>query len=73
MRAKMAVAEMRKLVDFFRADGIAFGVAGDADELTPAETAIKALKAYLHLRTESGDEADVFGREWESRPKRRRP
>lgn len=65
MKAKTANAELKKLVEFFNGDGEVFGRAGDYDDLTPAETAIRALRAYLHLRKETGDEANVFGQSWE--------
>lgn len=40
-------AEEEKLVAFFRGDGERIGRAGDYDELSPAETAIRAMRNTL--------------------------
>jgi hypothetical protein len=43
--------EMRKLLNYFRGEGFApFGNDGDHDCLTPAETAIRAMRELAALR-----------------------
>lgn len=40
-------SEEQKLVDFFRGDGADLGVMGDYYNMTPAETAIRAMRVML--------------------------
>lgn len=48
-------SENQKLVDFFRSDeGAELGLQGDYDELTPAETAIRAMRELLEYRRLAG-------------------
>lgn len=61
-RRKSANAEERKLVEFFRSpEGAQIGVDGDHDGLSPADTAIRAIRRGLVLGKPSTD-APVIGR-----------
>lgn len=53
--------EKQKLVDFFRSDeGDELGRAGDHDNLTPAETAIRAMRELIALKKPLGTGSEVI-------------